>query len=147
MKKKEELTESGSQLPIVEPAVLGWDTEGEAKLRGIWGKGSHSIEERKQQGEIEEIITISSTYDRSHNIVLSYPKFHCELNHIEHFWCHSKGYARHFYENSLEKLRIRVPEALASVANSPILGNYNRCREKNGTVPGRNRVWISGMEE
>lgn len=83
-----------------------------------------------QKGEIEEIITASSIYDRSHNIVLSYPKFHCELNHIEHFWCHSKGYARHYCEYSLEKLRTRVPEALASVANSTILGNYNRCREK-----------------
>lgn len=33
----------------MEPAILGWDTKGEAKLRGIWGKGSRSMEERKQR--------------------------------------------------------------------------------------------------
>ena len=51
--EEEELTESGSQLPIVEPAILGWDTEGGAKLRGIWGKGSRSMEERKQRNACE----------------------------------------------------------------------------------------------
>ncbi|WP_375449338.1 hypothetical protein [uncultured Nostoc sp.] len=51
--EEEELTGSGSQFPIVEPAVLGWDAEGEAKLRGIWGKGSRSTEERKQRNARE----------------------------------------------------------------------------------------------
>ncbi len=51
--EEEELTGSGSQFPIVEPAVLGWDAEGEAKLRGIWGKGSRSTEERKQRNAHE----------------------------------------------------------------------------------------------
>lgn len=50
---EEELTESGSQSPTVEPAVLGWDAEGEAKLRGIWDKGSRSMEERKQRNARE----------------------------------------------------------------------------------------------
>ena len=54
MKEEEdELTELGSQFPIVEPAVLGWDTKGEAKLRGIWGKGLRSMEERKQRNARE----------------------------------------------------------------------------------------------
>ena len=51
--EEEELTESGSQFPIVEPAVLGWDAEGEAKLCGIWGKGSRLTEERKQRNARE----------------------------------------------------------------------------------------------
>ena len=37
----------------MEPAVLGWDGEGEAKLRGIWGKGSRSMKERKQRNARE----------------------------------------------------------------------------------------------
>jgi hypothetical protein len=62
--------------------------------------------------------------------VIYYPKFHCELNHIEHFWCHCKGFARSNCEYSLEKLRVTVPAALSSVKNSTILGNYERCRRK-----------------
>lgn len=59
--------------------------------------------------EIEEIIMASSIYDRSHNIILSYPKFHCKLNYSKHFWCHSKSYARHYCKYSLEKLHIQEP--------------------------------------
>ena len=77
-----------------------------------------------QKGEKERIITVSFTHDQSHNIILTYPKFHYELNQIEHLWCHSKGYARHFCEYNLEKLHI------VSVTNSTILGNYNCCRRK-----------------
>lgn len=51
--EEEERTQSGSQLPIVEPAVLGWDRKGEAKLRGAWGKESRSMEERKQRNARE----------------------------------------------------------------------------------------------
>ena len=51
--EEEERTQSGSQFPTAEPAVLGWDGEGEAKLRGIWGKGSQSMEERKQRNARE----------------------------------------------------------------------------------------------
>lgn len=84
-----------------------------------------------QKGEIKEVITDFSIYANClHNIVLLYLKFHCKFNYIKHFWCYSKGYARHFCEYSLEKLCIQVPKALLSVANSTILGNYNCCREK-----------------
>ena len=50
--EEEGRTQSCSQFPIVEPAILGWDGKGEAKLRGIWGKGSRSMEERKQRGSL-----------------------------------------------------------------------------------------------
>lgn len=51
--EEEERIQSGRQFPTAEPAVLGWDGEGEAKLRGIWGKGSRSMEERKQRNARE----------------------------------------------------------------------------------------------
>ena len=51
--EEEELTGSGNQFPIVEPVVLGWDAEGQAKLRDIWGKKSRSTEERKQRNARE----------------------------------------------------------------------------------------------
>ena len=37
----------------MEPAVLGWDRTGEARLRGAWGKGSRSTEKRKQRNARE----------------------------------------------------------------------------------------------
>ena len=51
--EEEELTELNSQFSIVKPAVLGWDTEGKARLRGILGKWLCSMEERKQQNACE----------------------------------------------------------------------------------------------
>jgi hypothetical protein len=59
-----------------------------------------------------------------------YPKFHCELNHIEYFWCHGKWYARENCDYSIGSLRKLVPLALQSVKNSTILGNYNSCMRK-----------------
>lgn len=53
-----------------------------------------------QKCEIEEVIKNSS--EGQYHMVLYYPKFHCELNHIEHYWCHCKAYARHHCEYSLE---------------------------------------------
>ena len=51
------------------------------------------------------------------NRILFYPKFHCELNFIERYWCQAKWFAR---ENDFEALKAKVPEALASVTNASI---------------------------
>ena len=78
-----------------------------------------------QQCELEETLTRS----RVHRVMF-YPKFHCELNHIERFWCHGKQYTRENCDYSLDGLRRNVPLALARVKNSTILGNYNSCMRK-----------------
>lgn len=46
----------------------------------------------QQKCEIEEKSTASP--NGAYHKVIYYPKFHCELNHIEHFWCNGKDYAR-----------------------------------------------------
>ena len=74
-----------------------------------------------QKCELEEALQGSS------HRVMFYPKFHCELNHIERFWCHSKQYAREKCNYTLDGLRRIVPLALAHVKNSTILGNFDRC--------------------
>ena len=76
--------------------------------------------------EIEEKIEDLSNCYR----ILYYLKFHCELNHIEYFWCHSKRYARESCDYTIDGLRRHVPDALAQVRNSTILGSFESCMKK-----------------
>ena len=56
--------------------------------------------------------------------VLFYPKFHCELNFIERYWCRAKWFARENCGYDFEALKTTVPEALTSVTNASIRGFY-----------------------
>ena len=82
-----------------------------------------------QRCEIEENIQ-DCTSSGAHHLVMYYPKYHCELNHIEHFWCSAKQHARENCEYTLEHLQRRVPLALASVKNDTILAYYHCCQRK-----------------
>ena len=62
--------------------------------------------------------------------VMYYPKFHCELNHIEYFWCDGKSYTQKYCKYSFDGLRKDVPKALNQVKHSTILGHYNSCLKK-----------------
>jgi hypothetical protein len=59
--------------------------------------------------------------------VIFYPKFHCELNFIERYWCAAKYYARENCSYSLKGLRTVLPLALDSVTTAAINRYYNRC--------------------
>ena len=80
-----------------------------------------------QKCAIEELIAGSRDFP---HLTLYYPKFHCELNHIERFWCHEKQEARDMCDYTFESLRKHVPLALKSISNSTILGNYHGCLQK-----------------
>ena len=53
-----------------------------------------------------------------------YPKFHFELNFIQHYWCRAKWPTRESWGYDFEALKATVPEALASVSNASIRGFY-----------------------
>ena len=75
-------------------------------------------------------------------IVVYARKFHCGLNHIEYFWCHSKRYARENCDYTIEGLREHAPASLAHVRNSTILACYWSCIKKDGFISARYCVWI-----
>lgn len=73
--------------------------------------------------------------------IIFYPKFHCELNFIEKFWCATKWYARKNCQYSLIGLRKTIPKALDSVSTASINRYYNYCMRildayKNGLTYG-----------
>ena len=57
-----------------------------------------------------------------------YPKFHCELNPVESYWCQAKWCVREHCDYTLEGLRKTVPLALAAVEGKStiIWGVLNR---------------------
>lgn len=81
-----------------------------------------------QKCQIEE--SIKGYINGTHHIVMYYPKYHCELNHIEHFWCSCKQNACENCEYTLDAFCRKVPLALASVTNKTILRYYYRCCQK-----------------
>ncbi len=60
----------------------------------------------QQKSEIEEKIKASP--NDAYLKVIYYPKFHCELNHIDHFWCNGKNYARIECDYTFDRLRKHV---------------------------------------
>ena len=68
---------------------------------------------REQQGRLQEEIEA-----RGHHQAVPFPKFHCELNPTEGYWCRAR---------CLEGLRHTVvPQALASVEQKTICGFFDR---------------------
>ena len=93
-------------------------------LDAVLGRFSQQQDFRDQKGQLQEVI------EAANHLIIFYPKFHCELNFIERFWCAAKWYARENCEYSLEGLRKIVPAALDSVFGCLSIGTVIR-------VPGR----------
>ena len=76
---------------------------------------------REQKGQLQEEV------EAANHLIIFYPKFHCELNFIERFWCVAKWYARENCAYSFEGLRQIVPAALESVSTASIIRYYGHC--------------------
>jgi hypothetical protein len=75
-----------------------------------------------QKGRLEEELQAAG------QLVIFYPKFHCELNFIERFWCAAKWYARENCEYTFDGLRRVLPEALDSVSSASINRYFHHCK-------------------
>ena len=75
----------------------------------------------QQKGRLQEEL------EGSGQEVIFYPKFHCELNFIERFWCAAKFYARENCQYSLDGLRKTIPQALDSVQSAAINRYFHSC--------------------
>jgi hypothetical protein len=106
--------------------------------RGLWSDGTRLPDARDvlaaqpdfagQKSVLEE--TILATRDEAGNglhQVIFFPKFHCELNHIELYWAAAKRYSRANCDYSFAALRKTVPEALDSVPLQTIRKNARFC--------------------
>jgi hypothetical protein len=76
---------------------------------------------QQQKGRLQEELECRG------QLVIFYPKFHCELNFIERYWCGCKWYARENCQYTLEGLRETIPEALNSVSFATIHRHYLHC--------------------
>ena len=92
-----------------------------------------------KKSAIEESITGIRGSLTGHRI-LFYPKFHCELNHIEYFWCDGKSWIKRNCKYSIEELREYVLRALEQVKSSTILRHYKSCLKKMGRGSGKTDI-------
>ncbi|RPA99439.1 hypothetical protein L873DRAFT_1835395 [Choiromyces venosus 120613-1] len=76
---------------------------------------------REQKGRLQEELEAAG------QTVIFYPKFHCELNFIERFWCAAKYFARENCQYSLEGLRETILMALDSVSTSSVHHYFLGC--------------------
>lgn len=58
-----------------------------------------------QRDFLEQKGWLQEELETTHQEPLFYPKFHCELNFIERFWCSAKFYTRENCQYSLDGLR------------------------------------------
>ena len=74
-----------------------------------------------QKGWLQELVEAAG-----HSIIF-YPKFHCETNFIERFWCAAKYYTRENCGYSLGDLRTTIPAAIQSIPTATINRFYHQC--------------------
>jgi hypothetical protein len=101
---------------------------------------------REQKGSLQAAL------EAGNQEVIFYPKFHCELNFVEHYWCAAKWYTREHCDYTLNGLRKGVTEALYSFTSASVNRYFKRCMRvldaytdglSYGTEAFKNRVYKS----
>jgi len=81
---------------------------------------------RSERGFASQKGLIQEALEYQNQKVVLFPKFHCELNPIESYWCKAKWYARENCDYILDGLREMIPKALDSVEKKSIRGYFAR---------------------
>jgi len=76
---------------------------------------------QQQKGQLQEEVEAAG-----HSVIF-YPKFHCELNFIERFWCAAKHYTRENCRYTFDDLRKTIPAAFKSIPTATINRFYHHC--------------------
>jgi len=76
-----------------------------------------------QRIKVEELIL-----SRGHRVIFI-PKFHCEINPIEHVWCSAKQFTRAHCDYTFQGLQATINEALDSVNVDMIKKYFRKIRE------------------
>lgn len=76
---------------------------------------------QEQKGWLQEEVEAAG-----HSVIF-YPKFHCELNFIERFWCAAKHNVRENCEYTMDGLRRTIPAAFKSISTATINRFYKLC--------------------
>ena len=100
--------------------------------RGLWTDSLKLPEARKLLAEQPDFRQqqewVVETLTKAGHHIIYLPKFHCELNYIEHLWCAAKAYARSHCTYSFAALKGMVPEALDSVSLATFRRLHRRCQ-------------------
>lgn len=76
---------------------------------------------QEQKGWLQEKVEAAG-----HSVIF-YPKFHCELNFIERFWCAAKHYVRENCVYTIDGLRTTIPAAFNSIPTATTNRFYKLC--------------------
>ena len=75
----------------------------------------------------EKPLVIQYLESKNHK-ALFLPKFHPEINPIEHVWAQNKKYTKAYCKYSLPSLRLIIPQGLDSVTLENIKNFHRKCR-------------------
>jgi hypothetical protein len=82
------------------------------KVNDVQGLMAAQRDFQEQEGRLQQ------EHEAADQEVIFYPKFHCELNFIEHFWCLCKAYTRDHCTFTMQELRKILPKAIKSVSTT-----------------------------
>lgn len=90
---------------------LRYKIVGDCDQRRLEGCCAHTLMSIQEDFKLQKSLLQEAVESQGH-LPLLFPKFHCELNWIEHFWGAAKWHTRKNCRYGIQDLRDRVPKGL-----------------------------------